>query len=179
MSGRTRVVLGVLGVVAVLAVALFFFARYQLTKSFPQTSGSLALPGLLNEVSIYRDGYGVPRIVATSEHDALFAIGFVHAQDRLWQMDMQRRAAEGRLSELFGTATLSFDRMFRIVGLKRIAQQIERSLSEETRRRLQWSTATASMPGGIRAGERIRSSLISSGTTPNHGRPCIRFLWRA
>jgi penicillin amidase len=138
MSGRTRVVLGVLGVVVVLAVALFFFARYQLTKSFPQISGSLALSGLLDEVSIFRDGYGVPRVVATSEHDALFALGVVHAQDRLWQMDMQRRAAEGRLSELFGTATLPFDRMFRIVGLKRIAQQIEQTLPDETRRRLQW-----------------------------------------
>jgi len=138
MSGRARVVLGVLGIVVVVAVALFFFARYQLTKSFPQTSGSFALSGLLNDVSIRRDDFCVPSLVSTSEHDALFALGFVHAQDRFWQMDMQWRAADGRLSELFGAATLAFDRMFRIVGLGRIARNIERSLPEETRRRLQW-----------------------------------------
>lgn len=138
MSRRARVVLGVLGILLVVAVALFFFARYQLTKSFPQTSGSLALSGLLDDARILRDSYGVPHIIAANEHDALFALGVVHAQDRLWQMDMQRRAADGRLSELFGSATLPFDRMFRIVGLGRIARQVEGSLPDETRRRLQW-----------------------------------------
>ncbi len=138
MNRRARVLIGVMGVLVVLVIALFFFARYQLTKAFPRTSGSLALPGLTEDVRILRDGYGIPRIVAANEHDAFFALGVVHAQDRLWQMDMQRRAAEGRLSELFGTATLPFDRMFRIVGLRRIAQRIERSLPDETRQRLQW-----------------------------------------
>ena len=138
MSRRARVVIGILGVLVVLAIALFFFARYQLRKSFPQTSGSVALSGLLDDVRVLRDGYGIPHIIAANEHDALFAMGVVHAQDRLWQMDMQRRAAAGRLSELFGTATLPFDKMFRIVGLQRIAQTIERSLPDETRRQLQW-----------------------------------------
>ena len=138
MSKRTRLLVGVLGVLAVAALAAFFFFRYQLLKSFPQTSGTLNVPGLLAPVRIARDGYGVPRIDAASEHDAMVALGMVHAQDRLWQMDMQRRAAQGRLSEIFGTVTVPFDRMFRIVGLLRISEAIERQLPDDTRRRLQW-----------------------------------------
>ena len=138
MSRRTRILVGVLGVLAVAALAAAFFFRYQLHKSFPQTSGTLNVPGLLAPVRIARDEYGVPSIDAANEHDAMVALGVVHAQDRLWQMDMQRRAAQGRLSELFGAVTVPFDRMFRIVGLRRISEAIERQLPDETRRRLQW-----------------------------------------
>ena len=138
MSKRTRILVGVLGVLAVAALAAFFFFRYQLQKSFPQTSGTFNVPGLLAPVRIARDEYGVPRIEAANEHDAMVALGVVHAQDRLWQMDMQRRAAEGRLSELFGAVTIPFDRMFRIVGLRRISEAIERQLPDDTRRCLQW-----------------------------------------
>jgi penicillin G amidase len=138
VTKRTRFLVGALGVLAVAALAAFFFFRYQLHKSFPQTSGTLIVPGLLAPVRIARDEYGVPRIDAASEHDAMVALGVVHAQDRLWQMDMQRRAAQGRLSEIFGTVTVPFDRMFRIVGLLRISEAIERQLPDDTRRRLQW-----------------------------------------
>lgn len=138
MTRRTRIILGAGGTAAVLLIALFFFARHELTKSFPPVSGSARLSGLLNEVRVMRDPYGVPHIQATNEHDALFALGVVHAQDRLWQMDMQRRAASGRLSVLFGNVTLPYDRMFRIIGLRRIAERIEAQLPDDTRRRLQW-----------------------------------------
>ncbi len=129
---------GIAGVLLVLAVAGVFFVRYQLTKSFPPASGSVALGGLEEEVRVVRDAYGVPRILARNEHDALFTLGVVHAQDRLWQMDLQRRAAQGRLSEVFGSVTVPYDRMFRIVGLHRTAVKIEQQLTEDTRRRLQW-----------------------------------------
>jgi penicillin amidase len=109
VSRRTRLFVGVLGVLAVAALAAVFFFRYQLHKSFPQTSGTLNVPGLLAPVRIVRDEYGVPGIDAANEHDAMVALGIVHAQDRLWQMDMQRRAAQGRLSELFGAVTVPFD----------------------------------------------------------------------
>lgn len=138
MNKRSRLLVGVSGVIVVAALAALFFFRYQLHKSFPQTSGTLNVPGLLAPVRIARDEYGVPRIDAANEHDAMVALGVVHAQDRLWQMDMQRRAAQGRLSELFGRVTIPFDRMFRIVGLRRISEAIERQLPDETRRRLQW-----------------------------------------
>jgi penicillin G amidase len=135
---RTRILLGILIVLLAVAVAVFFFFRYQLEKSFPQETGSLTISGLVQPVHVVRDAYGVPRIEAQNEHDAMVALGFVHAQDRLWQMDMQRRAADGRLSEIIGAATLPFDKMFRIVGLRRISEEIERSLTSESRFRLQW-----------------------------------------
>jgi penicillin G amidase len=137
VSKRWKLIIGISGVIIVTAIALLFFIRYQLTKSFPQTDGSIAANGLRQQVDVHRDDYGVPRIVAANDHDALFAMGYVHAQDRLWQMDIQRRAASGRLSEVVGKATLPFDRMFRIIGLQRIALQIEQQLPESTRTMLQ------------------------------------------
>jgi penicillin G amidase len=138
MSRRIRIVLGISGIAGILAIALIIFARFELTRSFPPVSGSLKLAGLLDEVRVRRDAYGVPHLIATNEHDALFALGVVHAQDRLWQMDMQRRAASGTLSELFGPVTIPFDKMFRIIGLKKTAERIEQQLPDDTRRRLQW-----------------------------------------
>ena len=137
VSRRLKLILGICGVMIVAAIALFFFVRYQLTKSFPQTTGSIVYQSLQYPADVFRDEYGVPRITARTDHDALFAMGFVHAQDRLWQMDLQRRAGSGRLSEIFGKVTLPFDRMFRVVGLRRIAEEIERHLSEQTRIDLQ------------------------------------------
>ncbi len=137
MSRRLKILIGISGVVIVVSVALFAFVRYQLTKSFPLTTGSVSLKDVQQQVDVYRDDYGVPHVSARNERDALFAMGFVHAQDRLWQMDFQRRAGAGRLSEIVGIGALPFDRMFRIVGLQRIAVEIERNLSEQTRNDLQ------------------------------------------
>jgi penicillin G amidase len=127
-----------LGVFVVVGIAGFLFLRYQIRKSFPRTSGRLTLSAVQEPVSVVRDEYGVPRIEANNEHDLMVALGYVHAQDRLWQMDMSRRVGEGRLSELLGSVTLPFDKMFRIVGLRRIAGEIEKSISPESRNRLQW-----------------------------------------
>lgn len=136
MRTRTKVVLGVLGVLLIAGIATFFFLRFQVTKSFPQVTGSVTLPGLEHAVTADRDEFGVPRIGAASEHDLLFALGYVHAQDRLWQMDMARRVGSGRLSEVFGSVTLPFDRMFRIVGIRRISEEIEQHITETSRVRL-------------------------------------------
>lgn len=138
MGKKRKVIIGLVGVILVVAVATFFFLRYQIRKSFPQTEGTLSLAGIERPVQIVRDEYGVPRIEAGSEHDLIFALGYVHAQDRLWQMDMSRRIGEGRLSELFGFETLPFDRMFRIVGIRSISEKIEQGMTPESRSRLQW-----------------------------------------
>ncbi len=138
MTRRLRILVGILGVTGILLIAFIIFARYELTASFPPVSGSIEMPGLLGEVSVRRDAYGVPHIIAMNEHDALYAMGVVHAQDRLWQMDMQRRAAMGTLSGVIGAATIPFDKMFRIIGLRRTAERIENKLPDDTRRKLQW-----------------------------------------
>tara|TARA_B100000676_G_scaffold297921_1_gene340224 strand:- start:46002 stop:48368 length:2367 start_codon:yes stop_codon:yes gene_type:complete len=94
-----------------------------LRTSLPVTEGSLSFAGLKGEVGIARDTNGVPYITAKSEHDAYFALGVTHAQDRLWQMDFQRRLGAGRLSEILGKPTLNTDRYMRTLGLYRLAKQ--------------------------------------------------------
>ena len=138
MSKRTKVIVGTLSVLVIVGISTFFFLRYQLQKSFPQVSGTIRLAGLEKPVDIFRDEFGVPHIMATSEHDLLFGLGFVHAQDRLWQMDVTRRAGQGRLSEIFGEKTVPFDKMFRIIGIRRISENVEESISRESHQRLQW-----------------------------------------
>jgi penicillin G amidase len=141
VKSRTRILLGIGIVVLLSGLAAFLFLRYQATKSFPVTTGRLTLAGLRAPVTVHRDPYGVPCIEARDEHDLMFALGFVHAQDRLWQMDMARRIGRGRLSELLGPVTVPFDRMFRIIGIRDIARKEERGLSSASRDRLVWYAA--------------------------------------
>lgn len=104
-----------------------------LLRSLPQTEGEIRLAGLAAPVEILRDRYGIPHIFAQSVADAVFALGFVHAQDRLWQMEMNRRIAAGRLSEIVGPAGLETDRFLRTLGIRRAAEANLRALDEETR----------------------------------------------
>ncbi|MEW6061306.1 MAG: penicillin acylase family protein [Bacteroidota bacterium] len=134
---KTRIIFGIVFVFIVLSVVGFFALKYLVTKSFPTYDGELHLQGLHNPVTIYRDEFGVPHIVAENEHDAFFAQGFVHAQDRLWQMDLARRAGEGRLSEILGTRTIKFDKLLKTIGFKRIAEQLEKQISPKSREILQ------------------------------------------
>ncbi len=92
-------------------------------RSLPQVDGSVQLAGLKSEVVIRRDVYGVPHISALSQEDLFIAQGYVMAQDRLWQMDVVRRAASGRLSEIVGPLALGSDRNFRTLGLKEAADR--------------------------------------------------------
>ena len=81
----------------------------------PQIEGTVAVRGLQAEVEVIRDAWGVPHIYADNLDDLFFAQGFVQAQDRLWQMDMYRRAGEGRLSEILGAEALRHDRVARLI----------------------------------------------------------------
>src|SRR5512143_2042469 len=87
-------------------------------RRLPQTNGELKLPGLSAPVEVLRDRWGIPHIYAANSHDLFFAHGFVHAQDRLSQMELNRRAAAGRLSELVGAAALDTDRATRTFGFR-------------------------------------------------------------
>ncbi len=83
----------------------------------PDYSGKKTLSGLANEVKVLYDTYGIPHIYAENEEDALRALGYVHAQDRLWQMELLRRVAKGRLSEVFGKDLLKTDKFFLSLGI--------------------------------------------------------------
>jgi len=86
----------------------------------PRTKGTFSLAGLSAPVEILRDRWGIPHIYADTSSDAFFAQGFVHAQDRLWQMELNRRTACGRLSEIFGEIALDTDRTARTFGFNRL-----------------------------------------------------------
>ena len=90
-----------------------------LRASLPDYSGTITAKNISGEIKIYRDSLAIPYIMAKTEEDAAFALGYVHAQDRLFTMDLARRAAEGRLSRIFGEETVPFDQMFLTVGIKR------------------------------------------------------------
>ncbi|MCB8944222.1 MAG: penicillin acylase family protein [Ardenticatenaceae bacterium] len=89
----------------------------------PMQNGRLYLPALQHTVTIQRDQWGIPHIRAENRHDLFVAQGFVHAQDRLWQMELNRRAALGTLSAVFGSVTLDTDRLSRALGFGRLAKQ--------------------------------------------------------
>lgn len=101
--------------------------------SVPQREGQLAVAGLSAPVEIVRDTYGIPHITASNDHDLYFAQGYVHAQDRLFQMDMERRLARGELSEVYGERAFFADRLFRHLGFAARAPGILASLPEETK----------------------------------------------
>ncbi len=104
-----------------------------LRGSLPQLSGRASVPGLSRPIEIERDKSGIPHIYAESDHDAYFGLGYAHAQDRLWQMEMSRRAGSGTLSEVFGSKTLENDRFFRTLGIRRAAAENLEHLDAKTR----------------------------------------------
>ena len=103
----------------------------------PDTSGTLKVEGLRARVEVLRDVDAVPHIRAGDEADALFGLGYVHAQERLWQMEFQRRVAQGRLSEIAGPQTLPADRLLRTVGLMRAAREAWPKLDGNSRALIQ------------------------------------------
>ena len=128
------------GLLAGLAAALSYGVI-----ALPVTEGRLVTPGLRAEVQIERDTAGIPTIRASSMQDAWFGLGFVHAQDRLWQLETHRRIGSGRLAEAFGPGALDSDRFLRVLGVRRRAEQQWEQASPEARRML------ASYAAGINA----------------------------
>lgn len=92
-------------------------------RSWPQTGGELSISGLEGDVRVVRDDYGIPQIYADSTHDLMLAQGFVHAQDRFFEMDVRRHATAGRLSELFGDSGLETDLVVRTLGWRDVAER--------------------------------------------------------
>lgn len=123
------VLVGVVAIAAVSVVGLFYLAQ----DASPQTSGALEMEGLSGTVRVSRDAFGIPHVRASSLADAFAGLGFAHAQDRLWQMDLLRRHARGRLSEVFGAATAGSDRLALTLGLGRAADAELESLPSDER----------------------------------------------
>jgi penicillin amidase len=121
-SGMRRWSVKALAVLVVLA-AVAAAAVYALgRRSLPAVDGAITVNGISAPVEIIRDADAIPHIFASTKLDALYGLGYAHAQDRLWQMEFQRRIGHGRLSEIFGSATLPQDRFLRTVGFGRAAR---------------------------------------------------------
>src|SRR5262245_59025526 len=130
-----------IGWAAALVVALALLAAgvayVVFRNTLPSSSGALAIAGLSAEVEIVRDKEGVPHVSAPSLDDLCTALGFLHAQDRLWQMELARRAGQGRLSEIFGERTFGTDFFLRTLDLHGHAERSEAALPPEVRRILE------------------------------------------
>ena len=122
MNKLVRIALIALGVILVLVIVAAAGGYFVARQPLPETEGTLALPGLKDEVHIYRDEYGIPHIFANNQDDLYFAQGYVHAQDRFWQMEFWRHIGAGRLSEIAGDATLDNDIFIRTAGFHRMAE---------------------------------------------------------
>ncbi len=113
MKKLRRIILISLLIITLIALGLFFY----LLSTKPKYEGELQLMNLQKETTVFFDDYGVPHIYANSQNDAMIALGYIHAQDRLWQMELMRRIAPGKLSEIFGTKALQNDIFFAGIGI--------------------------------------------------------------
>src|SRR5688572_13682067 len=129
-------------VIVVLALVLgvvgtYYFKNYLpntvAPKSFPQIDDEIQLEGLNASVDVYRDKMGIPHIYATTSHDLFFAQGYVHAQDRFWQMDAWRHIGSGTLSEMFGKGQVETDTFLRTLGWRLTAEQEYAELDPESK----------------------------------------------
>ncbi len=110
-------------------------------RALPRLSGEFQLAGLNQPVTVHRDKWGIPHILANTRGDLFFSQGYVHAQDRLWQMEIFRRAAAGRLAEILGEEALQTDRLTRTLGFTRLAQVSWANSSDQVQKDLKSYTA--------------------------------------
>jgi penicillin G amidase len=122
-----------LGVIVILLIGAGGVVWWFVFRPLPQVDGSVSLRGLHGEVSVERDKWGVPHVRAASLEDLVEAQGYVVAQDRLWQMDILRRAALGNLAEVLGPNAVGIDKHFRVLQFRRAADRDAAALSGESR----------------------------------------------
>ncbi len=166
----------ILGGIIVLVVLIGVALRSVYRRSLPQTRGVLRVPGLKSSVEILRDEWGVPHIYAQNLDDLFFAQGYVHAQDRLWQMELNRRLVSGRLSEAFGALALDTDRLIRTLGFARSAENDWRGLKDESKHTLEVYAR------GVNAflaqnGNRLPPEFLLTGIKPEPWRALDSVAW--
>ncbi len=162
--------------VVLLALLLLGGSYFYLRSSLQPVSCTFQLAGLDGEVEIVRDRYGIPHITAKSFHDALFAQGFVHAQDRLWQMEMNRRIGEGRLAEMFGEKVVDTDKFLRVLDLVGVARRTWPKMDAKTR------AAMTAYARGVNAAianwsGALPPEFLILGVTPGKWEPVHSLTW--
>ena len=156
-----------------LAVGVAAYAY--LRQSLPRTKGEIVVAGLSQPVEVLRDAYGIPHIYAASLEDAHLALGYVHAQDRLWQMEMNRRIAAGRLAEVLGPRALESDRFLRTLGVRRAAEANLKTLDAETRKLLE--AYAAGVNAFLATDPVLPAEFLMTGTRPEPWSPVDSVAW--
>ena len=117
----------------IIGLAFLLFAIDVVTYSLTEGEAEYSSNQINREVEMYRNTYGVPHIIGDSENDMYFMLGYAQAQDRLWQMDYQRRLAKGETAELFGSSEVAYDKFIRAFALEELANNSWRNMSGESR----------------------------------------------
>ena len=148
------------------------------SASQPQIDGALKLRGPDASIDIVRDAEGIPHIYAQSTDDAYFALGFVHAQDRLWQLELNRRIAAGRMAEILGPNAVDTDRFLRSLGVRRNAEAILKNLSPDTRAALDAYAKGINAYLANRTGPLPAEFLITGASAPAPWQPADSIGWQ-
>ena len=149
-----KIVVTTSAILIFLVIIVFISSYILINASLPEREGVISINGIKSEIEIYFDNMGIPQVWAENEEDAWLTVGWLHANDRLFQMELTKRAAAGRLSELLGDITLAYDRRQRIIGHSRIADQNIQNLPKSSKRLLMayisginhWAESTSALP---------------------------------
>ena len=177
-----KVLRGILVFVVVAAVVIVGAGAIVARRSFPQTSGQVEVDGLAASVTVIRDGRGVPHIYAESTGDLYFAQGYVHAQDRFWQMDWWRHIGSARLAELAGSALVDTDTFLRTLGFADIAEREIAQLDSESQAALEAYAAGVNAYLNERSGSALSFEyamlpLLNRGYEPEPWTPVNTITW--
>ena len=175
MRRLARSIAVLLALLAVLSAVALASAYVYLRHSLPKVEGEVPAPALKAAVEVLRDAYGIPHIFASTEADAAYALGYVHAQDRLWQMEMNRRIGSGRLAELLGPAGLEADRFLRTIGVRRAAQASLAQLDAVSLGVLE--AYSAGVNAFLAAGPVLPVEFLLTGARPEPWSPVDSLVW--
>ena len=173
---KWRLLKAALKFLAALVIVAAAGAAYLFYRAMPAYSGSVALPGLSAETRVWRDGYGAPHIFAANLDDAMRALGYVHASERLYQMEVNRRVGQGRIAEIAGADLVPVARFTRTLGLYRLASEGYEALSPWAQQRLE------AYSGGVNAfldshPNALPPEFLILGDRPAHWTPADSLVW--
>lgn len=163
------------GLLVLVSVSIFILFGW-LQTSLPQTEGEIKIRGLASDVTISRDQNGVPHIRGKKIEDIMMGLGFAHAQDRLWQMEINRRLGSGRMAEIFGQAALPVDKFFRTLGFKGKAETAYNTLPDSAKSILMAYAEGVNAYLATRKGA-LPIEFITAGINPEPWHPVHSMTW--
>ena len=176
LSGFGKLARQIYWITGITCIICLSIATAYLLSAHTAPSGKRSIKGIGDSVEINFDEADIPHIKANSQADALFALGYLHASERSWQMEMNRRLASGRLSEILGSETVKIDRFIRTLGVKHAAEQQFDRHSVGTKRLLQ-AYADGVNAGNAHLGWALPIEYFLSGTKPGHWSPSDSIAW--